>query len=522
MVDKTINNPGQEVAGKIDGFLKAYPSLIEGEFSGVGNFLKSLVSPAASADATPATKNAPTGTTAPATATPVTTEPVTSPVTSAPKTVSPAIPPQTGTPPSGASQEDVAAYYQANPLFLRLGESQSQYLARTQGTGTASSTKTDASDSGFISAKDQSSIADGMSGMTDEELNSGGSALDAFNSASGSSSTASGSLQDEIESEMKDIMTNYDTPPVSLQTTYNNLLASSGLNADQQSLLNMSTIMNGTEDDIRAELTNNGGFVTESQIEALTNERNKNLQKQYTTLQNGLQTKQAWIDDQMKYIQADQTEADTQFEKKYSLINNLQSTLEKLQATDATTYYRFQTQQMNQLNTMLKYGTNLSSDQIAAYSASTGIDVASLTAANKSATARYALTNSIDNANIALKQIQIRNGGISTSKILALNTNGVPTGATSIITQGYAQGESADTITAALEKQYPGQGASILSSYNDVMGTKNMTGTNIDPTTQAQLMADIGTGKYSLAQLEAAYKDVDPTYIASQITAAAN
>ena len=413
-------------------------------------------------------------------------------------------------PPAGASATETQAFYDANPYMLRPGESMDDYNARVSSIGgaTVPTTSSKPSTPTFISPTDQSKIAESMdSGMSEEDANSGGSALAAFNKASNVSGTSpTGSLESEITGEMDDIMKDFSTPAPSMLTAYNNLLASSGINADQIKLANLSTIMDGTEDDIRAELTNNGGFATESQIEALTNARNKNLTRQYNLLQSGLAVKQNWVDNQMKYTQADEETASNNFEEKYSLIDNLQSTLAKLQSTDATTYYRFQTQQMNQLNTILKYGGSLSKDQIAAYSAATGIDVQTITNAMSSADSRYALQTKIDNSNLALKNMQISGGGITLSKITSLSVSGVPPTVSTSIAKAYAQGTAGTDIQKQLETEYgQTQGDAYFESFNDVMGTKGNTGS-----TQSEIMTNISAGA-TLQQLLSAYGPGTPT-----------
>lgn len=56
----------------------------------------------------------------------------------------------------------------------------------------------------------------------------------------------------------------------------------SNLNAEEMNLKNM---MEGTDDDIRLEISKGGGFATESQVQALVNNRNKDLLKQYNSLE---------------------------------------------------------------------------------------------------------------------------------------------------------------------------------------------------------------------------------------------
>ena len=437
------------------------------------------------------------------------------------------IPPST-TPPPGSTAEQAQAFYDANPFIYRPGETIDAYNARVSSAGgsaaSGGSTKTYDASGDFISPADQSSIAAEMKKSAD--LSSGGSALAAFSDATATAtgdSSSTGSIQSEIEAEMNDIMTQFSTPPASQQKAYNDLIASSGLNDDQKKALDLKTIMDGTVDDVRAGLTNNGGFATESQIQALASARNVNLSKQYNLLQDGITTKQKWIDDKMKYMGADQQEADTQFEKKYSLINNLQSTLARLQATDATTYYRFQTQQMSKLKTLLTYG-QLSPDQISAFSASTGIDPTTLANANASAASRYGLVTAIDNSNLALKQMTLAGGGgkISSSQMTSLTLHQVPPQVSQYIYQHIAQGTSLEDIRTTLSNQYGKDvGYGYLDTFADVTGMNkgaNYTASNIPSDVKSQLSDDISSGKYTVAQLVQAYPEVASTYITSLVT----
>lgn len=75
----------------------------------------------------------------------------------------------------------------------------------------------------------------------------------------------------------------------SLTQEYDSLSKKLGINALNTELMNMKNVIEGTEDDLRAEVTKAGGFATESQVMALTNARNKQLIKNYNNL---LETKQ--------------------------------------------------------------------------------------------------------------------------------------------------------------------------------------------------------------------------------------
>lgn len=72
----------------------------------------------------------------------------------------------------------------------------------------------------------------------------------------------------------------------SLTETYTEFTKELGIPAMNTELMNMKNIIEGTEDDIRTEVTKTGGFATESQILALTGARNKQLIKNYNNLLN--------------------------------------------------------------------------------------------------------------------------------------------------------------------------------------------------------------------------------------------
>lgn len=101
-----------------------------------------------------------------------------------------------------------------------------------------------------------------------------------------------------------------------LMATYQSLLKESGLADINAELIDAKRIIDGTEDDIRTEITKASGFATDSQVQAMTNARNKSLIANYNTL---LETKQAiteQIGNMMQYAQADRTYAAQQFESR--------------------------------------------------------------------------------------------------------------------------------------------------------------------------------------------------------------
>ena len=70
----------------------------------------------------------------------------------------------------------------------------------------------------------------------------------------------------------------------SLADTYSQMIKDSGVQALDTELLDMKNVIEGSEDDLRNEITKAGGFATESQIQGLTNARNKQLIKNYDNI----------------------------------------------------------------------------------------------------------------------------------------------------------------------------------------------------------------------------------------------
>ncbi len=90
-------------------------------------------------------------------------------------------------------------------------------------------------------------------------------------------------------------------------------LANQVQNVDLQAA-NIQNIMNGTRDDIRAEISKAGGFATESQVEGLVTTRNRDLLKQYNNIELQKQTMQNQMQLQVGLAQADHQYAVDKFD----------------------------------------------------------------------------------------------------------------------------------------------------------------------------------------------------------------
>jgi len=99
----------------------------------------------------------------------------------------------------------------------------------------------------------------------------------------------------------------------SLTSIYQDMLEDSGIEAIDMELIDMKNVIEGTEDDIRTEVTKAGGFASDSQVLALANARNKQLIKNYNTLLETRNAKQQYLDKMMDLSVQDREVADRQF-----------------------------------------------------------------------------------------------------------------------------------------------------------------------------------------------------------------
>ena len=105
----------------------------------------------------------------------------------------------------------------------------------------------------------------------------------------------------------------------SLRETYSQMLKDSGIQAIDLELVDMKNIIEGTEDDLRTEITKASGFATESQIQALTISRNKQLVKNYNTLVETRNAKEKYLQTAIGLEQADRQSADQRFNSMFNM-----------------------------------------------------------------------------------------------------------------------------------------------------------------------------------------------------------
>lgn len=94
-----------------------------------------------------------------------------------------------------------------------------------------------------------------------------------------------------------------------LQQQYDSMMQKAGIPAMNTQLMNMKNVIDGTEQDIRNEITKAGGFATESQVMALTSARNKTLIQNYNNLLNTKTDLENQIEKSMSFATQDRAQA---------------------------------------------------------------------------------------------------------------------------------------------------------------------------------------------------------------------
>lgn len=116
------------------------------------------------------------------------------------------------------------------------------------------------------------------------------------------------SMMGPIMQSLTQVLGNINNPAlsaVSLQSEYNDLREQYQLPEMNASLMNMQNIMNGTETDIRDEVTKTGGFATDSQVLGIAAGRNKVIMKQFNALSTQYDAAQQNVQAMMQYAQTD-------------------------------------------------------------------------------------------------------------------------------------------------------------------------------------------------------------------------
>lgn len=107
-----------------------------------------------------------------------------------------------------------------------------------------------------------------------------------------------------------------DNQKRSLVDEYKKMSKSFGIEDLNEEIIDAKRIIEGTEDDIRAEITAVGGFGTESQVQALANARNKSLLKNYQVLVDTRDNAMQQLNTMMDLSVQDRQFAEAEFDRK--------------------------------------------------------------------------------------------------------------------------------------------------------------------------------------------------------------
>jgi hypothetical protein len=125
-------------------------------------------------------------------------------------------------------------------------------------------------------------------------------------------------VESQIFSQLSQLMDTNNTQQ-SLREVYEEEVAAQGLPALNMELADINRIMDGTEDDIRAEITNAGGFATESQVQALVGARNKVLLRKANYLTNVINSKNDYVKNIVALTEADQKMVSEELDRKLGI-----------------------------------------------------------------------------------------------------------------------------------------------------------------------------------------------------------
>ena len=148
----------------------------------------------------------------------------------------------------------------------------------------------------------------------------------------------------ETDNNFDSILTDYDsyfapeTQRKSLLQEYKSMSKSLGIDEINEELINAERIIDGTEDDLRSEITAAGGFGTESQVQALANARNKSLIKNYNALLSSRDNAMTQLSTMMNLSIQDRQMAEAEFDRKMNFAFKVQEFQQKATDNARTTY----------------------------------------------------------------------------------------------------------------------------------------------------------------------------------------
>lgn len=149
--------------------------------------------------------------------------------------------------------------------------------------------------------------------------------------------------EDSFMTSLMDSITEFMEPTNQRDTLvkeYERLEKQSGLEGIDKELLDARNIIEGTEDDIRNEVTKAGGFATDSQVQAMTLARNKSLIKNYNNLLETRNNIQSRLDTMMNLTKEDKKMAQEKLASQLDLGFKLQEFKDKAKKNAVDAYQK--------------------------------------------------------------------------------------------------------------------------------------------------------------------------------------
>lgn len=148
----------------------------------------------------------------------------------------------------------------------------------------------------------------------------------------------------QTDSNFDAILTQYDdffSPPKqkqSLLKEYQQMSKALGIQDINEELIDAKRIIEGTEDDIRSEITSAGGFASDSQVQAMANGRNKSLIKNYNYLLDSRDSAMTQLNTMMDLSMKDREMAQAEFDRKLNFTFKVQEFKERATNNARSTY----------------------------------------------------------------------------------------------------------------------------------------------------------------------------------------
>jgi hypothetical protein len=133
-------------------------------------------------------------------------------------------------------------------------------------------------------------------------------------------------------------LTNTQNSQQTMTQIYQGLIQSTGLQGIDTQLVNWQNVMNGTQDDIRKEVSAAGGQMTNSQVLAMSAARNQGLQMQYNNLLNTEKMITDRVNTMMSLTSQDQATAINNIKDKINLDSTMFDTEQKMTAASQEGY----------------------------------------------------------------------------------------------------------------------------------------------------------------------------------------